>query len=752
MSQVDKIIAEHDRGDFSRSAVLVDELMTDDRIMGVTRQRVAALRSAPLKFVPTGETEKHAEVADMLGDRNGQPGLWREMIAPDAQAALMKWGWFLGLGLGEICWRRTPATWIPWLRVWHPQFVRWDSTKGRFIVQTLDGQVELPRPDEEPQGDGEWFLYCPYGVEDGWKDGLVRSIARKYISRNWAERDWDRHGEKLGLGILKATTPPNAKPEVAKRFFNELANLHNEPVVECPQGSEEGGKKTPGYDVDLIEATALTWQSFDKRKSGLDVDLAILVTGQNLMTQVDGGSFAAAGQHGLVRQDIAVSDAEIGPALGKQVISWYARWNYKDPSLAPIPTYQVLPQEDEKAEAETMKARAEAVEILKRVEPRVDVVAILEACETPLLTEEEGAKVGEEQARRAAEALAKAVGGGRPANDGPSKDEPADEKKPGEPGPGDEEADDEALPATEKAALAALSVLPRSASGAFEEPQLRLLEQVFTAPIMKQALERHRAKEEAAAAAAAKAAKNLPNGVVSRRTFAGLPIAIENPVGSIRQWKGHDGKAGATRMKHDYGFIEGHLSGDDEPLDCYLGPNPNATHVYNIHQLLAPDFKRWDEDKAMIGFDSEADARAAYAAHRDDGERAIDTVSVIPIERFKARLKRRKPDSTSKIRASQDLARSLMALTRDVAGRKKHAEYQEDVIAAGAAAAARALAPDLAALSQAIKAGTSWEDIRERLLDLCRGQDPARVAEVVKNYNVLARLSGMAAAIVEAKV
>lgn len=749
VSQVDRIILQHDLGDFSRSAILVDELMMDDRIMGLTRQRVAALQSAPIKFVRTGETPAHTEAAELLGDKDGQPGLWREMIAPDAQASLMKWGWFLGIGLAQICWRTEEDAWTPWLRVWHPQFIRWDMTRRRFLVQTLDGEVVLPRPDEQPEGDGEWFLFCPYGVEDGWKDGLVRAIARKYVSRSWAERDWDRHGEKLGLGILKAKTPPNAKDPDVKKFFRSLQNLHSETVVELPQGGvDANGKQQPGYDVELEEATALTWQSFDKRKGGIDVDLAVLLTGQNLMAQVDGGSLAAAGMHGLVRQDIAVSDAEIGPKLGKAVVSHWALHKYGDRKVAPIPTYEVLPQSDEKAEAETLKTLAEGVEILKRAEPTVDIVAILKSKEVPMLEGADAEKAIQEKADRDAAAAAKfqrGPGGAGNDNGGGAGggDQPAE---PNAPAPDDAGPSDDATPTDEKAALTALSALTQAKGGALEDAQLRMLESVFGKDMLRRVVERHQAMEAAAAAEKQRALKNLPSGVVSRRAFAGLPIAIENPVGSLRLWTDADGKQGSTRMKHDYGFIEGHLSGDGEELDCYLGPNEQAANVYVVHQLLAPAFKKHDEDKCLIGFDSEADARAAYAAHRSDGERAIGSISVLPVSRFLAKLRRRSPESTSKIRASQDLDvlhQALVALDQNVAGRGKPTRYQEELLARASKLGVSAMAPVVAALKREIAACTSPEDLQKRILRLARGLDqPAELQDVIYRMSLMSNLHG----------
>lgn len=150
--------------------------------------------------------------------------------------------------------------------------------------------------------------------------------------------------------------------------------------------------------------------------------------------------------------------------------------------------------------------------------------------------------------------------------------------------------------------------------------------------------------------------KRTAGAIVSRSEWQGLPIAIENPKGSLRTWRDEDGdETGSTLMHHDYGFIEGVLGSDGEELDCYVGPDLGAGYVYVVHQLRAPDFKAHDEDKVMLGFASADAARDAYLAHRNDGERAFGGMSVIPVETFKAKLDRRR--GRGKVRATRTSTR-----------------------------------------------------------------------------------------------
>lgn len=121
-------------------------------------------------------------------------------------------------------------------------------------------------------------------------------------------------------------------------------------------------------------------------------------------------------------------------------------------------------------------------------------------------------------------------------------------------------------------------------------------------------------------------------------TFAGIPVVIENPVGSIRSWTDSDGTTGTTTMKFGYGYIAGTEGIDGEEVDVYLGPDENAPWVYVIHQMKkSSGFTELDEDKVMLGFASPEDAVDAYVAQYDDA-RFIGGMDAVKLDDFKNKL------------------------------------------------------------------------------------------------------------------
>lgn len=125
------------------------------------------------------------------------------------------------------------------------------------------------------------------------------------------------------------------------------------------------------------------------------------------------------------------------------------------------------------------------------------------------------------------------------------------------------------------------------------------------------------------------------------RAFQGLRLAIENRTGSVRSGVDKDGKPWRTVMKNPYGYIKGTKGADGEEVDAYLGPKKDAPQAFVVHQRKA-DGKSYDEDKVMLGFASQEDARKAFLAHYNS-PKFLGPISEVTMGRLKALLKSDKP-------------------------------------------------------------------------------------------------------------
>lgn len=116
--------------------------------------------------------------------------------------------------------------------------------------------------------------------------------------------------------------------------------------------------------------------------------------------------------------------------------------------------------------------------------------------------------------------------------------------------------------------------------------------------------------------------------------FKGLSIYIENLKGQVREGKDPKGKPWSITMANHYGEIPRTAGADGDPIDVFLGDDEDSDLVYVVHQMKAPDFKLYDEDKVMLGFKSAAEAKEAYLSNYNN-KRFYGSMTVLGIEDFK---------------------------------------------------------------------------------------------------------------------
>jgi hypothetical protein len=298
--QISATLTQLERGVFRHAAVMADQMWRDDRFHGVMRKRLDALESIPLIVNPSDERATAKRIAQNLGGIDDLPGRWDDQFPAPELEELIGWGILMGIGVGELIWKTddeedwidvVPGTqyrngkrlrWTSRLKVWNPQWLRWDWSVFRYKLQTADGEITLPDVSDNPRSDGKWVIWCPYGYQEAWKKGAVRALARCVTRRQWTDRDWARHNEKNGLALDKAIVPAEAPQDAKDEFFENVANRNGETAVMCEQSLDPKAGK---FDIELVESTAKTWDTFEASKADVNNDIAIVLTGQNLTTE-----------------------------------------------------------------------------------------------------------------------------------------------------------------------------------------------------------------------------------------------------------------------------------------------------------------------------------------------------------------------------------------------------------------------------------------------------------------------------------
>lgn len=147
--------------------------------------------------------------------------------------------------------------------------------------------------------------------------------------------------------------------------------------------------------------------------------------------------------------------------------------------------------------------------------------------------------------------------------------------------------------------------------------------------------------------------------------WMGLTLRIENEAGTFRRGVKPDGSTSwETLMKFAYGEVARTEGVDGDPVDVFLGPYMDtAPTVYVVHQRRVNDWEAYDEDKCMLGFDSEESAVAAFLSSYDD-PRFLGPITAMPVAEF-----------VSKVRATREapaMVKSVLFFKSYVKGHARH--------------------------------------------------------------------------------
>lgn len=195
-------------------------------------------------------------------------------------------------------------------------------------------------------------------------------------------------------------------------------------------------------------------------------------------------------------------------------------------------------------------------------------------------------------------------------------------------------------PATQAPATAGTAAVEPPAAGvqagssAVEATGVKPAENAKTAPVdaQIQAADAEKAgfdaQNAAAHAAATSPLNDLPEPTPAQKeagnyrkghlNYEGLDLSIENPMGSSRSGVDPDGKAWKVDMTAHYGYVKRTTGADAEQVDVYLADKPAPAAPVFVVDQYAPDGK-FDEHKAVLGVNSQAEAEALYDAHFSDG-------------------------------------------------------------------------------------------------------------------------------------
>jgi phage gp29-like protein len=349
-SNIISITQSADSGDLEPLADFCDWLLADDRCKSTLNTRANALFGSQLEF--------EGEYGELWNK------YWTESFPESTLNQWLVMALLAGLSALNVAWEQdSSGIWWPKIQYWHLR-----NLKFSFQVRKWEAVGDQGYRHIIEDNDPAWCVLTPGGASRAWMNGSWRNVALWVLGKQLAWRDWNRRNEIAGIGILKGMCPQGTSLADKKQFAADIKSLgRNSKII-----LEEG------YDVNLEENKPFTWQTFGDCIKSANTVIAISHLGQNLTTEVDGGSYAATLAHGTVRQDYLASDAQ---TMATTLHDWLlSNWSKFNGLPAPWPKWKVSPPEDAKLAADTAKSRAEsikamveAVKLLQEMGVQVDI-------------------------------------------------------------------------------------------------------------------------------------------------------------------------------------------------------------------------------------------------------------------------------------------------------------------------------------------------------------------------------------------
>jgi phage gp29-like protein len=307
-----------------------DMLDRDPRVSSVCATRTLAMQSRPWSVMPRdrdaadqGAKDIAAAITKILSRvRGSEGGGWSSIVGQLAD------GITRGYSVNEVEWGVTPEGWHAPVRLhWrHPR---------RF---GFSEQLELVRMDIGDPHDGvsldtwgpdKFVVHAPIAGRMGYpmRRGVLLGMVFPALFKRYGMREWIKATERWGQPIAVAKLPQNQE-HLRDEALAMMRRLHSDFV----------GVLWGGIEIDTVASSgALNPAIYTELVENCNREIAIRGLGQNLTTDVQGGSFAGATVSNLVRQDILSGDlAELDSTITSQLIEPIVRYNWPG---AEVPEY-----------------------------------------------------------------------------------------------------------------------------------------------------------------------------------------------------------------------------------------------------------------------------------------------------------------------------------------------------------------------------------------------------------------------------
>jgi len=375
-------IDQHDRGQSQMSGRLADTMTRDSRVQACLHTLVFGILALPFEW--KWSTDESSDGGEVLSDIVYKPTeedlrcleitkrWWCDFTNSSILASVLTYVVNIGYASMSKNWvlesdykESGEDLYIPQCWVFHPSNVWYNTGTYEYYITTFEKGLLIVN---DSNNDERIQIIKHANSERPWIEGIVRSVGFLYLDKWYALNDWrvyitnNANPLRVLTTIREDSSRGTGSGDGSTDIEDTLVNIARHQQLGLPVHLPEGHK------LDLLQAnTTMTADIFEKKIKQADTEIAIAYLGQNLTTEVQGGSHAAAKVHESVLHDrIKAYTKTLNSAIQLLVKEFY-RYNFAPNVRVPVPCYNAEPPEDTDIRIESANKKADTLLTLASV-------------------------------------------------------------------------------------------------------------------------------------------------------------------------------------------------------------------------------------------------------------------------------------------------------------------------------------------------------------------------------------------------
>lgn len=323
------------KGKGKKLAEIYRDVEKDAKVTEGLSQRYGAVLARETVVEPASPSRLDKKVADEVRSQINSLNRRRNAQVLNTKGAIYSFGGFdhMSLGMLDATFMGYGVGEIDWVSDSDRTYVRqiWNRDQSRFIFNVVDGGYELRLLTSDSPFDGvqlpaRKFLVHSIGSKTGNPYG--EGLAERLFWWVWFKRQelkfWLTFSDKYGSPTLKGTYDNERQRD---RLLEIMGNVAQQAGIALPRGVE----------LDLLAAATSHTTTYQDLCTYCDGQMTAAILLQNLTTNVQGGSYAAAETHFEVRSELTDADCSaLSTGPYNDLATWITEYNFGIDATPPL--------------------------------------------------------------------------------------------------------------------------------------------------------------------------------------------------------------------------------------------------------------------------------------------------------------------------------------------------------------------------------------------------------------------------------